>query len=115
MTNPQDLNKQAGQITPGDPFGSIKDPRALGAPEPREVNHFHTYSDRDKDQKAQHHTLGIDHNQASPGDHVHDGISSRKIGQGLGLSVTGAKGGNVALTNLLIMLGEIIEFEDNTT
>ena len=115
MTDPKDLSKSAGQIHEGDPFGGIKDPKALQAPEPRTVNHFHTYSDRDKDKKAQHHTLGVDPNQASSGDHVHDGTSSRKIGTGMGLSISGAKGGNIALANLLLMLGQVIEFEDNTT
>lgn len=50
---------------------------------PQEVNTFHAKSDRDSSKTAQHHTLGIDANQASPGDHKHDGRSSKLIGTGL--------------------------------
>lgn len=51
-----------------------------------EVNKFHTNSDNDSAVTAQHHTLGILHNQASPGDHKHDGKSSKRIGKGLDLA-----------------------------
>jgi hypothetical protein len=43
------------------------------------VNSFHLSSDFDKSAISQHHTLGIQATQASPGDHNHDGKSSRKI------------------------------------
>jgi hypothetical protein len=39
----------------------------------------HTNSDVDASKYAQHHTLGISANQASPGDHNHDGKVSRKV------------------------------------
>lgn len=39
----------------------------------------HARSDVDASDVSQHHTLGISHNQASPGDHIHDGKSSRQI------------------------------------
>jgi hypothetical protein len=98
-----------------DPFGDIKpDSKRRGA-DPREVAEFHNGADTDASVFAAHHTLGIKHNQASYGDHVHDGASSRKAGTGLNLSVTGAKGGNVALTNLIAMLKNVIEFTDTTT
>jgi hypothetical protein len=102
-------------IFENDPFGDIKKDAKPVAPEPREVSIFHSRSDVDSSTLALHHTIGIKHTQSSAGDHVHDGISSRKIGTGLGLSVTGARGGNAALTNLLVMLSNIIDFEDNTT
>jgi hypothetical protein len=102
-------------VIEGDPFGTVKDDAKPATPEPREVNLFHSRSDVDSSTLSQHHTLGIKHNQASTGDHVHDGASSRKIGQGMSLSVTGAKGGNVALTNLIAMLKNVIEFTDTTT
>ncbi len=54
-----------------------------GVPSSSEVNKFHTNSDVDSSVTAQHHTLGILHNQASPGDHKHDGKSSKKIGKGI--------------------------------
>lgn len=51
-----------------------------------EVNNFHKNSDVDVGVTSQHHTLGILHNQASPGDHKHDGKSSKRIGAGLDAS-----------------------------
>jgi hypothetical protein len=50
-----------------------------GKPGFEEVNDFHTNSDVDDRLESQHHTLGIAPYQASPGDHIHDGKSSRKI------------------------------------
>lgn len=55
-------------------------------PSSTEVNKAHTNSDVDSGVLAQHHTLGIQHNQASPGDHKHDGKSSRRLGKGLDAS-----------------------------
>jgi hypothetical protein len=53
------------------------------APTSQEVQKFHSNSDIDSYTNAQHHTLGIQHNQSSPGDHIHDGKSSKRIGKGL--------------------------------
>jgi hypothetical protein len=39
----------------------------------------HLKSDVDSSPVSQHHTLGVSTNQASPGDHIHDGRSSRKL------------------------------------
>lgn len=105
----------ADTVVPGDPFGEVKQDAKPATPDPREVNLFHSRSDVDASTIAQHHTIGIKHTQASSGDHVHDGKSSRKIGQGLGLIVTGSTGGNVALNNLLDMLAQVIDFTDTTT
>ena len=44
-----------------------------------EVKQLHQDSDIDESPIAQHHTLGILPNQASPGDHTHDGRTSKKI------------------------------------
>lgn len=52
-------------------------------PQSTEVTKFHTNCDRDSSQTSDHHTLGTSHNQASPGDHTHDGRNSKKIGKGL--------------------------------
>lgn len=52
-------------------------------PSSSEVSKAHTNSDVDTAVTAQHHTLGIQHNQSSPGDHKHDGKSSKKIGKGI--------------------------------
>lgn len=82
---------------------------------PEEVNKFHGRDDVDKSALAHHHTLGPGRAQASPGDHIHTGRTSKKLGTGLSLGLTGAKGGNVALTNLITLLKNFIEFTDTTT
>jgi len=102
-------------VIKNDPFGSSKGERGSLNPSPDEVRAFHTRSDADSATNAQHHTLGTKRNQACAGDHIHDGVNSRLIGTGQGLVLTGAKGGNVALTNLIAMLAEWIEFTDATT
>ncbi len=52
-------------------------------PQSTEVTKFHSNSDVDASTSAQHHTLGVGHNQSSPGDHTHNGKNSKKIGKGL--------------------------------
>ena len=47
-----------------------------------ESDYIHRFSDVDSSWRAQHHTLGPGKNQASPGDHTHDGITSRAINAG---------------------------------
>lgn len=104
-----------GGMFDDDPFGEIKEPKGNPNPPPRSVAAFHARSDVDSSQFAQHHTIGVKHNQAAAGDHVHDGKSSRKVGLGLGLSISGSKGGNAALASLIAMLQQVIDFVDNTT
>ena len=102
-------------VFPDDPFGPIKNEKKGVGPEPREVALIHNRSDLDSSTLYQHHTLGVKHTQASPGDHAHDGTSSRKIGTGLSLTITGSKGGNAALSSLITMLKSVIDFTDNTS
>lgn len=64
------------------------------SPEPIKVNLFHRYSDVDASEQAHHHTLGIDNNQASPGNHTHNGRDSLFISASNG---TGLPVGSVAL------------------
>jgi hypothetical protein len=45
----------------------------------QEIKELHLNSDADENPLAIHHTLGARPNQASPGDHVHDGKTSKKI------------------------------------
>ena len=45
----------------------------------QEVNLFHLNSDRDAGPTAQHHTLGLNPGQASPGNHTHDGRNSKRV------------------------------------
>jgi hypothetical protein len=108
-------------VSPSQP----KDNTAGNAPSPQESVNQHTQSDVDSSAKSQHHTLGTRPTQASPGNHIHDGITSPKLGPrqmapgGNGtvpaLVLTGSKGGNVALTNLIAMLKNFVDFTDNTT
>lgn len=58
----------------------------VAPPSSSESNKQHSNSDIDTSVTAQHHTLGISHNQASPGDHKHDGHSSKLLGKGINLA-----------------------------
>lgn len=102
-------------IIEGDPFGIIKQEKGQESPPPGQVNALHTRDDVDSGQLAHHHTCGIGHNQASPGDHVHDGISSRKIGTGLAITITGSRGGNAAVASIIAALKQVMEVTDSTT
>lgn len=104
-----------GTVVPGDPFGDIKKELGPAGVDPRLVARIHARDDVDSNQQAHHHTIGVKHDQASSGDHTHDGVGSRKLGANQGFILTGAKGGNVALTNLIAMLKNFIEFTDSTT
>lgn len=46
----------------------------------------HTKSDLDSSTSAQHHTLGLGHNNGSPGDHTHNGKNSKRIGKGINVA-----------------------------
>lgn len=67
-----------------------------------ETNKFHAKSDVDSAAFAQHHTLGSSHNQASPGDHNHDGYTSRTIASAIVIS--GSRSGGTALTSVIAAL-----------
>lgn len=71
-------------------------------PTAKEVNEFHENSDLDGSPKAQHHSLGSSPNQASPGNHTHDGGSSQQLLAGV--TLTGSKGGNAALASVVAAL-----------
>lgn len=80
-------------------------------PSSKEVAELHTNSDVDGSSKAQHHTLGPNANQASPGNHSHDGGASALLDPVLlGTTITGSKStGDVAwrnsITAALVKLG----------
>lgn len=64
------------------PYNDADKPEQPGAnlmPNPDQVNEFHRYSDQDTSPEAQHHSLGNDPNQASPGNHNHDGRNSELV------------------------------------
>ena len=77
------------------------------------VAKFHANSDVDAGNLSQHHTLGSFPGQAAPGPHTHDGGTSKQLMEGV--TLTGAKGGNVALANLITALAAALGFTDNTT
>ncbi len=82
------------------------------APDAQTVQEFHTNADTDVRTESIHHTLGQGPNQASPGDHLHDGGSSPLLLAGT--TISGSRGGNVALQSVisaLVRLGAI----DSTT
>lgn len=62
--------------------------------DPRHVDQNHQGSDLDSSIFAKHHSLGPNTNQASPGDHIHDGSNSRQFQD---LSILGIlTAGNIA-------------------
>jgi hypothetical protein len=112
-----------------DQFGQVhnnqSDSTAGNVPSGMESRLQHRQSDVDSGPKAQHHTLGTKRNQASPGNHVHDGTTSPKLGLYqmdpagnkvvTSLSISGAKGGNAAVASIITLLKNFIDFTDNTT
>lgn len=70
MSNDYDFRDQTGE----DPFSLIKNPLS-----PERVIEIHETSDVDSSTLSQHHTLGPRHNQASPGDHSHNGATSAPL------------------------------------
>lgn len=52
--------------------------------------------------EAQHHTLGPSQNQAAPGNHNHDGGTSIPLWEGN--TISGSRGGNMALASVISIL-----------
>lgn len=100
-------------IIPEDPFGNIKQPKGRVSPDPSVVNRFHERADTDSSSTAAHHTLGVKHDQASPGDHKHEGQGSLRLMEGV--TIIGSKGGNSALGDLISKLSTVLGFTDATT
>lgn len=104
---------QASGFTPEQKGNTPTDPVAGRLPSAAEVEKFHTNADTDGDEGSIHHTLGPGRGQAASGDHAHDGGSSKLLG--VGYTITGAKGGNVALANVLTFLVDKFGITDSTT
>ena len=66
------------------------------------VDEFHQQSDADTRSEAQHHTLGPKQDQAAPGNHAHDGGTSASLWAGQ--TITGSRGGNMALASVIAIL-----------
>lgn len=74
----------------------------IKVPSAREVEALHENSDKDGSHQALHHTLGAGRNQASPGDHSHDGGTSKLLLEGV--SIIGSKGDGAALNSVINIL-----------
>lgn len=70
---PTDAPDDFGQVNNSD-----KDRSRIGKP-PAQSSQDHYHSDVDSSRQAQHHTLGTGRNQAAPGNHIHDGVTSKEI------------------------------------
>ena len=100
-------------VIPNDPFGPIKTPTGRTSPPPEYVNKLHERADTDSSAQAAHHTLGVKHDQASPGDHRHTGEGSLRLMEGI--TITGSRGANAALADLITKLAAALGFTDGTT
>lgn len=111
----------------GQPTNTREDETHLGTT-PADSTKAHYRADTDSSKQALHHTLGSGRNQAAPGDHNHDGTTSGKLGKyafdsTVGqegkvvstLSISGSRGGNAAVASIIALLGNFIDFKDNTT
>lgn len=77
------------------------------------VDKFHKNADTDVRKESIHHTLGPGQSQAAPGDHMHDGGTSRKILDGYQL--TGSKANPVTMWPSIIQCLVRLGAKDNTT
>lgn len=81
-------------------------------PSGQSVNDFHGRSDVDSSLFAQHHTLGTSRTQASPGDHTHDGTSSKLTASGKRTAADQTKWGTQSVQE--DVTGLFFDLEPNT-
>lgn len=81
-------------------------------PTSEEVTDFHTNADTDSRKESIHHTVGVGATQASPGDHRHRGGDSELLLSGI--TITGSRGGNIALLSVIQAL-VVLGATDSTT
>lgn len=84
VLKPTQMAKSSEGKSPTDKFGqnykSDKDVSKWSDTGPALTRKAHSRSDVDLSARSLHHTLGVKHSQASPGDHSHDGKTSKKLG-----------------------------------
>lgn len=68
-------------------------------PTPEEVDQFHVNAATDSRKEDIHHTIGNSENQAAAGNHNHRGGDSVQLL--LGITITGSRGGNIALLSVI--------------
>lgn len=103
----------------GQKYNSDDDRSKWSGESPQDSRKIHSRSDTDTSPRALHHTLGPSHNQASPGDHIHDGSTSRKLGP-LEMDPTNPGKTRPKLTipvgatvaDIVTLLHEVIEFRE---
>ena len=74
-------------------------------PSSKEVLAFHLKADTDGDEGSTHHTLGSNKGQASPGDHTHDGGSSKLLLEGVTITGNTATAVINSIVDALVVLG----------
>jgi hypothetical protein len=82
-------------------------------PSAEQVADFHTNSDADTRKEAQHHTLGIQPYQASPGDHTHDGGTSPLLLAGV--TITGTRGSPANAASIIAALVRLGATDSSTS
>lgn len=108
MAKPKDIQqygsagKQASAVSAGNSI----------APAAVDVEKFHTNDDLDTRVESHHHSLGPSPTQASPGDHIHDGGSSNPLLTGV--TISGSRGGNVALLSVIQALVKLGATDSST-
>lgn len=90
-----------------------KDVAAVPSPIAQVVADFHKHADIDIRRESIHHTLGPEETKASPGNHVHDGGTSRKILEGYIL--TGSKASPSSMWPPIIACLVRLGAKDSTT
>lgn len=81
------------------------DPVSGSSPSRKAVSDFHKNADTDGSDGSIHHTLGPRKGQAAPGDHDHRGGNSVLLLDGV--TISGSRGGNAALTSVIAALVEL--------
>ena len=83
------------------------------APSSDQVAKIHEKSDKDGGPKSQHHTLGPGPNQASPGNHTHDGGNSAFLLDGY--TLTGSRADTATMITKFIEVLKLLGMKDSTT
>lgn len=103
----------------GQKYNADQDESKWSGNSPQDSRKLHDRADTDTGPRSLHHTLGSGRNQASPGDHIHDGTTSRKLGP---LEMDPVNNGKTrpkltipvatTIADLKALLHEVIEFRE---
>jgi hypothetical protein len=116
-----------GTTKTGEPRDFSEDEAHQGAG-PNDAAQAHYRADTDSSQKSLHHTLGPSRTQSSPGNHIHDGLHSVKLGGRVfdtnvgnegqtvpALTISGSRNNNAALASIIALLENFVDVNDTTT